>query len=156
MRLLSITRHPTGQWATQLARNLAAELEEAGSRFTYLIRDRDAKFTAVFDAIFASIGITALPTAPQAPKMNAYAERFVRTARAECTDRMLIADEQHLQTILADYISHYNAGRSHQGRGMGLRAPDDDPDVIASPVPPARIQRRAMLAGLINEYQQAA
>ena len=93
VHLLGITRHPTGQWATQLARNLAAELEEVGCRFTYLIRDRDAKFTDAFDAVFASIGITTLPTAPQAPKMNAYAERFVRTVRAECTDQMLIAGE---------------------------------------------------------------
>ncbi len=97
VHLLGITRHPTGQWATQLARNLAVELEQAGSRFTCLTRDRDTKFTAAFDAVFAFLGITTLPTAPQAPRMNAYAERFVRTARAECTDRMLIAGEQHLR-----------------------------------------------------------
>ncbi len=156
VHLLGITRHPTGQWATQLARDLAADLEEAGCRFTHLIRDRDAKFTAAFDAVFASIGITALPTAPQAPRMNAIAERFVRTARAECTDQMLIAGEQHLHAILADYISHYNTGRSHQGDGMNLRAPDDDPDLIAFPVPATRIHRRTRLAGLINEYRPAA
>ena len=109
-----------------------------------------------FDAVFASIGITVVPTAPQTPRMNAHAERFVRTARAECTDRMLIAGEQHLRAILSEYISHYNTGRSHQGKGMLLRAPDDSPDVIAFPGPPARIQRRARLAGLINEYQQTA
>ena len=156
VHLLGITKHPTGQWATQLARNLAAELEEGGSRFTHLIRDRDTKFTAAFDAVFASIGITTLPIAPQAPKMNAYAERFVRTARAECTDRMLIAGEQHLRAVLSEYIAHYNTGRSHQGKGMSLRAPDDGPDAIASPGPPAQIQRRTRLAGLINEYRQAA
>ena len=142
--------------ATQLARNLASGLEEARSRFTCLIRDRDTKFTAAFDAVFASIGITVLPIAPQAPRMNAYAERFVRTARAECTDRMLIAGEQHLRAILSEYIGHYNTGRSHQGDGMGLRAPDDARDIIALPVPAARIQRRTRLAGLINEYQQTA
>jgi putative transposase len=87
--------------------------------------------------------------------MNAYSERFVRTARAECTGRMLIAGEQHLHAVLSDYISHYNAGRSHQGKGMGLRAPDD-PDAISIPVPAARIQRRTRLGGLINEYRQAA
>jgi Integrase core domain/Homeodomain-like domain len=156
VHLLGITRHPTGHWATQLARNLAADLEEAGCRFTYLIRDRDAKFTTAFDAVFASIGITVVPTAPQAPRMNAHAERFVRTARAECTDRMLIAGEQHLRAILSEYISHYNTGRSHQGKGMFLRAPDDSPDITAFPGPLARIQRRARLAGLINEYQQTA
>ena len=156
VHLLGITRHPTGQWATQVARNLAAELEEAGCRLTCLIRDRDAKFTAAFDAVFASIGIRTLPIAPQAPRMNAYAERFVRTVRAECTDRMLIAGEQHLRVILSEYIGHYNTGRSHQGEGMGLRAPDDAPDVIAFPVPASRIQRRTRLAGLISEYRHAA
>jgi len=156
VHLLGITAHPTGQWATQLARNLAADLEETGRRFTHLIRDRDTKFTAAFDAVFTSTGTAILPTAPQAPRMNAIAERFVRTARAECTDQMLIAGEHHLRAILTNYIEHYNTGRSHQGSGMNLRAPDDDPDHIAFPVPAARIQRRVRLAGLINEYRQAA
>jgi putative transposase len=156
VHLLGITRHPTSQWATQLARNLAAELAGAGAGFSYLIRDRDAKFTDAFDAVFASIGITVLPIAPQAPRMNAYAERFVRTARAECTDRMLIAGEQHLRAVLSEYIGHYNTGRSHQGSGMELRAPDDNRDVIAFPGPATQIQRRTRLAGLINEYRQTA
>jgi transposase InsO family protein len=156
VHLLGITRHPTGQWATQLARNLATELEEAGSRFTYLIRDRDTKFTAASDAVFASIGMTALPIVPQAPRMNACAERFVRTIRVECTDRMLVIGERHLQAILTEYIGHYNTGRSHQGDGTALRAPDDTLEVIAFPVPTAQIQRRTRLAGLINEYRQAA
>ena len=95
VHLLGITANPTGEWATRLARHLAVELEEGGHRFTHLIRDRDAKFTAAFDAVFASIGITVVPTAPQAPPMNAYAERFVRTVRAECTDRMLITGARH-------------------------------------------------------------
>ena len=156
VHLLGITAHPTGQWATQLARNLAGELEGAGHRFTHLIRDRDTKFTAAFDAVFASIGITVLPSAPQAPRMNAYAERFVRTVGAECTDRMLITGEGHLRTALSEYLEHHNTGRSHQGHGMGLRAPDDDPNFIAFSTLAARIQRRTRLAGLINEYQQAA
>ena len=124
--------------------------------FTYLIRDRDAKFTATSDAVSASIGTAVLPIAPQAPRMNAYAERFVRTVRAECTDRLLTGGERHLRAILSEYVSHYSTGRSHRGKGMNLRAPDDDPDVIALPVPAARIQRRTRLAGLINEYRQAA
>jgi hypothetical protein len=88
--------------------------------------------------------------------MNAYAERFVRTVRAECTDRMLIVGEQHLRVVLSEYIGHYNTGRSHQGDGMELRAPDDNLDVIAFPVPVTRIQRWTRLAGLINEYRQIA
>ena len=70
MHLLGITAHPTSEWATQLARSLAAELEEARHQFTHLIRDRDAKFTAAFDAIFGTIGISVVLTAPQAPRMK--------------------------------------------------------------------------------------
>ena len=88
--------------------------------------------------------------------MNAYAERFVRTVRAECTDRMLIAGERHLHAVLSEYVAHYNTGRSHQGHGMGLRAPGDDPDVLPFPIRTDRIQLRLRLAGLINEYQQPA
>jgi transposase InsO family protein len=156
VHLLGITAHPTGEWAAQLARNLAGELEEAGHKFTHLIRDRDAKFTAAFDIVFASMGIKVLPTAPQAPRMNAYAERFVRTVRAECTDRMLITGERHLHAVLSEFVTHYNTGRSHQGHDMSLRAPGDDPDVLPLPARADKIQLRPRLAGLINEYQQSA
>jgi putative transposase len=122
----------------------------------YLIRDRDAKFTDAFDAVFASIGIDVVKTAPQAPRKNAFAERFIRTVRVECTDRMLIVGQRHLRAVLDEFIAHYNAGRSHQGHGMGLRAPNDDPGVIAFPTPSERIQRRTVLGGLIHEYRQAA
>jgi putative transposase len=155
VHLLGITANPASERAIQLARNLAGDLEEAGHRFTHLIRDRDAKFTAAFDAVFHSIEISVLPTAPQAPGMNAYAERLVRTVRAECTDRMLITGERHLHAVLSEYVAHYNTGRSHQGHGMGLRAPDDA-DVLPFPVRIDRIQLRPRLAGLINEYQQPA
>ena len=86
VHLLGITTQPTAAWATQLARELVDQLEATGHGLTYLIRDRDAKFTAAFDVVFASIGIQAIMTAPQAPRMNGYAERLVRTVRAECTD----------------------------------------------------------------------
>jgi hypothetical protein len=86
VHLLGVTAHPTGAWAAQLARNLAGSLEDAGHYITHLIRDRDAKFTATFDAVFASIGIETILTAPQAPRMNAIAERWIASVRRECTD----------------------------------------------------------------------
>jgi putative transposase len=95
-------------------------------------------------------------TAPQAPRMNAIAERFVRTARAECTNRMLIAGERHARIVMVEYIKHYNTGRSHQGHGLGPHAPDDVLSVIPFPAPPHRIRRRQFLGGLINDYQPAA
>ena len=88
--------------------------------------------------------------------MNAIAERFVCTVRTECTDRMLMAGESHLRTVLDRYVDHYNAGRSHQGDGMGLRAPNDAPNVIPFPALPARIRRKSVLGGLIKEYRAAA
>jgi Integrase core domain len=109
---LGITRFPAAAWATQLARELTAGPADAGRGFTHSIRDRDSKFTAAFDAVFAACGIEVVTSAPQAPRMNAFAERFVRTARAECTDRMLIAGERHARVIMAEYVKHYNTGRS--------------------------------------------
>jgi putative transposase len=156
VHLLGVTRFPTAAWATQLARELTAGLADAGRGFTHMIRDRDSKFTAAFDAVFTACGIEVVTTAPQAPRMNAIAERFVRTARAECTDRILIAGERHSRVVLAEYINHYNTGRSHQGHGLGLRAPDDAPNVIPFPVSPRQIRRRQLLGGLVNEYQPAA
>lgn len=156
VHLLGITRYPTAAWVTQIARDFTADLDAAGRRFTHLIRDRDAKFTDTFDAVFSATGITAVTTAPQAPKMNAIAERFVGTVRRECTDRILIAGEGHLRVVLDAYIAHYNAGRSHQGDGMSLRAPDDDPNVIPFPAQTEQIRRRRVFGGLINEYESAA
>jgi putative transposase len=124
--------------------------------FRFLVRDRAGQFSASFDAVLANAGIQAVKIPPRSPRANAYAERFVRTARAECTDRMLIIGERHLHAVLSEYVAHYNAGRSHQGHGMGLRAPGDDPAVLPFPVPTDRIQLRPRLAGLINEYQQSA
>ena len=156
VHLLGVTRYPTDAWATQLARDFAADLQEAGHRFTHLNRDRDAKFTAAFDAVFETVGIDVRLTAPQTPRINAIAERFVRTIRAECTNRMLIAGERHLRTVLNQFIDHYNAGRSHQGTGLNLRAPDDDPNVIPFPTRAEQIRRKTVLGGLINEYEAAA
>jgi putative transposase len=113
VHLLGVTLYPSASWATQPARDFTADVEAAGRRFTHLVRDRDAKFTAAFDAVFTSTGVTAIMTAPQAPKMNAIAERFVCSVRRECTDRMLISGERHLRVVLDQYIAHYNAGRSH-------------------------------------------
>ena len=124
--------------------------------FTHLIRDRDSKFTTAFDAVFSACGIEVAMTAPQAPRMHAITERFVRTARAQCTDRMLIAGERHARVVLAEYIKHYNTERSHQGHGLDLRAPDDTPGITTFTTPPRQIRRRQLLGGLINEYRPAA
>ena len=156
VHLLGVTPFPTADWAVQLARGLAVDLHESGRRFTHLIRDRDAKFTTAFDAVFGSIGIGVMMTAPQAPRMNAVAERFVRTVRAECTDRMLVVGGAHVRHVLDQYVAHYNTGRSHQGHDMDFRAPGDGCNVIPLPARHDRIRRRPVLGGLINEYHETA
>ncbi|MGK3111295.1 MULTISPECIES: integrase core domain-containing protein [Streptomyces] len=148
VHVLGVTAHPTGAWVTQLARNLLMHLDDRTGRFRFLIRDRDSEFTARFDVVFAGNGTAVIPTPPQSPRSNAYAERWIRTARTECTDRLLITGERHLRTVLDQHVQHYNAGRAH--RGLDLRAPDDDPNVI--PLPAATARRRQVLGGLLNEY----
>jgi hypothetical protein len=90
------------------------------------------------------------------PNDNAFAERWIGSGRRECTDRMLIAGRRHLHAVLRRYVDHYNAARSHQGHGIGLRAPDDDPNLIPFSVQINRIRRRSLFGGLLNEYQPAA
>jgi putative transposase len=151
VHVLGITAHPTGSWLTQLARNLLMELGDRAGRFRFLVRDRDAKFTAAFDAVFAGNDTKVIRTPPQAPRANAFAERWIRTARAECTNRLLVVGERHLRAMLGEYVEHYNTGRPH--RGLDLRAPQDDPNII--PFPTTAIRRRRVLGGLLNEYHAA-
>jgi len=152
VHILGVTAHPDGPWATQQIRNLLMDLGERAAAFRFLVRDRAGQFTASFDAALAGVGIEAVRIPPRTPRANAYAERFVLTARTEVTDRMLILGERHLRSVLADYARHYNGRRPHRSRA--LRPPR--PDHPIADLSRQRIRRQPVLGGLINEYERAA
>jgi transposase InsO family protein len=156
VHVLGVTAHPDGAWTVQQARNLLMNLGERAAGFDFLVCDRAGRFTAAFDAVLAAAGITVVKIPPRSPKANAHAERWIRTVRAAVTDRMLIAGPRHLHAVLDEYVAHYNRQRPHRARR--LRPPDSD-DITTAAVTDmatARVRRRRVLGGLINEYREAA
>jgi transposase InsO family protein len=152
VHILGITANPDGPWTVQQIRNLLMDLGDRAADFKFLIRDRAGQFTTSFDAVLADAGIQAVNIPPRSPRANAYAERFVLTARTEVTDRMLTFGQRHLRTILAEYEAHYNGRRPHRSRQ--LRPPR--PDHPVADLSQERIKRRPVLGGLVNEYERTA
>jgi putative transposase len=115
VHVLGVTAHPAGAWAARQARSLLMDLGERAGRFRFLIRDRDGKFTAAFDGVFAGNGTRVIKTPVRSPQANSFAERFVGRLRRECLDHVLIFGEQHLRNVLAEYAQHYNGHRPSPG-----------------------------------------
>ena len=152
VHILGVTAHPTGAWLTQLARNLLMDLDDAHRRFRFLLRDRDSKFTAAFDAVFSAIDLRIIKTLVQAPQANAIAERFVGTVRRELLDRLLITNQRHAAAVLREFERHYNNHRPHR---LGAAAPAR-PLPQRAPTKIRKIQRHDRIGGLLHEYQHAA
>ena len=152
VHILGVTSHPAGPWLTQQARNLLMDLEDAGRRFGFLIRDRDAKFTATFDAVFTALDVRIIKTPVRAPRANAIAERFVGSIRRELLDRILIINLRHAAAALRQYEHHYNDHRPHRtlGQAAPLRPLPHDTTITEI----HNVQRRDRLGGLLREYQR--
>jgi putative transposase len=152
VHILGVTTNPDGPWTVQQARNLLIDLGERVDQFRFLIRDRAGQFTDAFDTVLTDAGVTVCKIPPRKPRANAYAERFVLTARSEVTDRMLIFSERHPRRTLGEYVRHYKRARPH--RALQLQAPRSDRPVVD--LTHERIKRRPVLGGLITEYARAA
>jgi putative transposase len=150
VHLVGCTASPTAAWVTQQARNLVWTMQDADASPRFLIRDRDGKFPPGFDTVLAAEGVEVVRTPYRAPTANAYAERWVRSAREECLDHLLIVNEAHLRRVLAAYVAHYNQARPHQGIGQQVPIPCEQ-RARQGPV-----RRRDVLGGLIHEYDREA
>lgn len=149
VHVLGVTRNPDSAWVTHQARNLAVEERLRGIRV--LIRDRDSKYSNSFDEVFRTEGVRIITTPIRAPRANAYAERWVRTARRECLDHLLILGRRHLERVLREFETHYNANRPH--RGLELAIPERSTTGVRSD---GTVGRRDRLGGLIHEYYREA
>jgi transposase InsO family protein len=157
IRILGATPHPIGSWVAQAAKNLVMDLEDAGSRVRFLIRDRDGKFPDLFDAVLKEAGIEVVLSGVQMPRMNAVMERWVQTCRRELLDRTLIWNQRHLLHALREFEQFYNAHRPHQGIGNArpLRAlPSPIPELAAATH--LHVRRCDRLGGILHEYRNAA
>jgi len=155
VHMAGCTPNPSAPWVIQQARHLSWTLTERATPIRFLIRDRDQKFNDAFDEVFRAERIEVVRTPFRAPQANGVAERFVRTARSECFDRLLILNQPHLERIVAAFIDHYNGHRPH--RALSLTPPEPRPPVpTESPRHHARILRRDRLGGVVHEYELVA
>lgn len=148
---IAATSNPEGRWVAQQARNLVIQLGDEHP-FRFLIHDRDTKFSHDFDEIFRTEGIKVIRTPIRAPNANAHAERWIRTLRADCLDRILILGRRHLVHVLRVYRRHYNEHRPH--RALHLLPPNGRDPTLPNAAA-ADVRRRDLLGGLIHEYEAA-
>jgi transposase InsO family protein len=157
VRILGTTAHPTAARVNQAAKNLAMDLDDAGAKVKYLIRDRDAKFPALFDQILTDAGIKTVLSGIRVPRMNSIMERWVQTCRHELLDRTLIWNENHLRHALHEFETHHNQHRPHQAMNQATplhAAPE--PITDSARITHLNIRRHDRLGGVIHEYQHAA
>jgi len=144
------TTSPTAAWVVQQARQLSWQIQDGMVPVRFLIHDRDTKFAAAFDRVFRSEQVTIIQTPVRAPNANAFAERWIRSVRTECLDKLLILGERHLHYVLTAYVAYYNHARPHQG--IEQRCPVPLTNVVGA----GPIERRDVLGGVLHDYYRRA
>ena len=154
VRVLGATRYPVQSWVVQQARNLLMDLEDADTRVKFVLHDRDASFTAAFDAVFQAAGVRIVRSAVQAPRMNSITERWIGSCRRELLDRTLIWNQRHLMMVLREYEDFYNSHRPHRAldQAAPLRPLPDD----VTHLDHFRVRRHDRAGGVIHEYRLVA
>jgi putative transposase len=150
VRFAGCTTNPTGVWVTQQARQLMWDLDEREPAIRFLIRDNDKKFTPAFDTVFRSQGIDVIPTPYRAPNANAHAERWIRSVREECLDKLLSIKQAHLRRVMCEYVEFFNTARPHQGIDQQIPMPRTDR------TPAGPVCCRNVLGGIIHDYHRDA
>ena len=151
VKIAGIHHQPYGAWMEQMARNLTDTADGFLRRTRHLIHDRDPLYTRAFDEILKSSGVQPIRLPPRSPNLNAYAERFVRSIKEECLNRVIVLGEGHLRRVIHDYVEHYHRERNHQGlenRLLERAPPPANPD--------AEVHRRERIGGLLNYYYREA
>ncbi len=151
VEIAGIVHQPDGQWMMQVGRNLLDAVDGFLLRKRYLILDRDPLYTAAFRRLLRDAGVELLRLPARSPNLNAYAERFVRSIRDDCLNQVVLLGEQHLRTVVREYVTHYHQERNHQGLGNALIVPPH-----ASAIGSGAVQRRARLGGLLSYYHREA
>ena len=126
------------------------DLEDRDPSRCFLIRDNDGKYTEAFDTVFRSAGLKVIRTPYQAPNANAYAERWVRTVREECLNKVLIINQAHLRRVMAEFVTYHNTARPHQGLGQQIPLPRSTPPGSGP------VRRHDVLGGIIHDYYREA
>jgi len=156
VRILGTTTQPTAAWVTQLARNLAMDIQDSGTGIKYLIRDHDVRYPISFDSVLADQGVEIVKTGVKMPRMNAIMERWIRSCRAELLDRTLIWDQAHLMHALREYEQFHNEHRPHRAlAGAAPLRPLPEP-LESDRIPHLDVRRHDRLSGILHEYHHAA
>jgi putative transposase len=151
VEIAGIASNANGLWMSQIGRNVTDAVDGILTGKRYRIHDRDPLFTAEFQSLLAGIGVTSVKLPPQSPNRNADAERFVRSIKESCLDRLLLFGENSLRTATREFLAHYLRERHHQGLGNRLIHPE------ASEVEnDGTIQGHQRLGGMLNYYDRAA